>query len=242
MMQLLDDDARSYLVGDQFSSGLEFKVNGGNWFADRFLLLEEMARGKSVLHVGCADHEGLIAEKHRHGAWLHGRLAKVARELYGVDIAPKAIEVVRGLGYGDVYDCDLTEKWPAVLSNKTFDIAVLGEMVEHLDDPIGFLGKLRQNAGGKIGAIVVTVPNAWSLANAVCAIRGVELINTDHRFWFTPFTIAKVLTRAGWRLEEFWLGEPQARGGMRGHMRAWLLQKLLPQFAETIVARAVPLP
>jgi 2-polyprenyl-3-methyl-5-hydroxy-6-metoxy-1,4-benzoquinol methylase len=240
MMRLLDAGAQPYLVGDKFSSGLDFKINDANWCANRFQLLEEAARGKCVLHIGCADHEGLIAEKHSHGAWLHGRLAAVARELYGVDIAPKAIEVARGLGFKDIYECDLTEEWPVVLRNRTFDLAVLGEMVEHLDDPIGFLRKLRLNADGRIGAIIVTVPNAWSAANAAFALRGVEFINTDHRFWFTPFTIAKVLTRAGWRLDKLWLGEPEAHGGLRGRVRAWVLENFLPQFAETIVVRAVP--
>jgi len=42
--------------------------------------------------------------------------------------------------------------------------------------------------------IIITVPSALRFRN----LNGMkECINTDHRYWFTPFTIAKVCIEAG---------------------------------------------
>lgn len=89
------------------------------------------------------------------------------------------------------------------ISNEKWDYLILGEILEHLDDPTLFLKKLKANFKDHCESIVITVPNAFKLVNFRRALRHEELINTDHRFWFTPFTLAKVCASADLSVEEF---------------------------------------
>ncbi len=53
--------------------------------------------------------------------------------------------------------------------------------------------------------IIVTVPNAFKFENFLNAMRDREAINSDHRYWFTVYTIAKVMTLSGITMENFYL-------------------------------------
>lgn len=56
---------------------------------------------------------------------------------------------------------------------------------------------INQNYAEKIDRIVITVPNAFSWTNIKMALKGRECINTDHRYWFSPYTISKIAYNAG---------------------------------------------
>lgn len=43
--------------------------------------------------------------------------------------------------------------------------------------------------------------------------NGIELINTDHKYWFTPFTIGKVLLQAGIKPIELFFANYSGIGG-----------------------------
>lgn len=50
---------------------------------------------------------------------------------------------------------------------------------------------------------MLTVPNALGLIYMSMALNeGCENINSDHKYWFTPYTIQKVLYSAGYETEE----------------------------------------
>ena len=55
---------------------------------------------------------------------------------------------------------------------------------------------------GYSGKYVITVPNALCFTRKAVFMNGFERINTDHRYWFTPYTIAKVMYEAGIMPEE----------------------------------------
>lgn len=242
MLKIISESAKPFLAGDEFSPGEIFEI-GGNFFdGGRVELLEAMARGRAVLHIGCADHAGLIEEKHGRGQWLHGRLGAAASKLTGVDVNADALAVARRMGFEDLWICDVTQPWPDELGEGiSYEIAILGEIVEHLDNPVAFLQSLRTQAKGRIQQLAVTVPNAWSIDNLRSVLKGNEHINTDHRYWFTPFTAAKVLHRAGWQVQELWFCEAgRSDSGVRRRGRAQLLRRK-PQLAETIVAIAEPI-
>ena len=54
-----------------------------------------------------------------------------------------------------------------------------------------------------INRVIITVPNAFSWQNIRSTFLHNELINTDHRYWFIPFTLAKILNLSGFEIEEF---------------------------------------
>ena len=198
----MDAAALKYLRGDAFSNGLEFLLPGTDpegFAVDRLQYLEAACRGKRVLHLGCCDHPPLIRQRIAENRWLHGRLTAVAGRCLGVDIDAEAVAIVRDqLGRADVLCADLSESVPPeVQAGKPWDLLVAGEIVEHLDNPVLFLAGLRQNLKGLCPEIMVTAPNAFRQANFRHVLSDLEHVNTDHRYWFTAFTLAKVLTRAG---------------------------------------------
>jgi hypothetical protein len=197
-MGRFDKSLTGYLEGERFSETLVVRIaDRRRPRQDRLSLLEDMARDRRVVHIGCVDHLEVLEEKMASGTWLHGRLLAASRKCVGIDIDAGAIDRLRELGIPDVVAADVTEALPREVADEGWDLVVLGEVLEHVDDPIGFLRSIRLGFASRATEIVVTVPNALSTVNAIWMIRGRESINSDHRFWFTPYTLAKVFTRAG---------------------------------------------
>ena len=93
-----------------------------------------------------------------------------------------------------------------------------------------FLQRFRENYGDVVEQIVITVPNALRAGNVKGAFRNTETINSDHRFFFTPYTIAKVACDAGFTPEQILMATFTRAG--------WLKTKLLnraPLLAEDII-------
>ncbi|MDN5338800.1 MAG: hypothetical protein PWQ20_1870 [Thermotogaceae bacterium] len=43
----------------------------------------------------------------------------------------------------------------------------------------------------------MTAPNALRYSNFIFAQKNIEVINSDHRYWFTPYTLSKIALMAG---------------------------------------------
>ena len=61
-----------------------------------------------------------------------------------------------------------------------------------------FLHSIRERFKNNVDKIVLTTPNAFRWNNFVNSFRNIEIVNTDHRFWFTPFTLSKIVIDAGY--------------------------------------------
>lgn len=200
------DDARPFLDGDQFSAGHEFRVaEPERAIALRTETLQRIVRGKRIIHVGFADHLPLIEQKLADDRWLHSQLCEAAARCAGVDTNADAIALVeRRFGISDLHHFDANEdKPPDALTSQSWDYLVAADVLEHVDNPVRFLAKLAEKL--PVERIVITVPNAFCLESVRSIFRHSELINTDHRYWFTPYTLAKVGVRAGLEVEEFFL-------------------------------------
>ena len=183
----------------------------------RLEALVEAVKGKSVLHLGCCDHINLIDKKITDGTWLHSLLSKNAKECYGVDINKEAVEYLCSKGYRNIYCADITKEIPPELNGVHFDIIILGEILEHINDPIAFLATLHKTFVFD-HQLIITVPNAFFLENFKNILGHFERINSDHRYWFTPYTIAKICFEAGYwpdSLQFVFRGPPNGYGG--GH-------------------------
>jgi hypothetical protein len=107
---------------------------------------------------------------------------------------------------------------------------VFGEVVEHIPNPVSFLSRFRENYGDVVDQIVITVPNAFRGGNIKGILKNVETINSDHRFFFTPYTIAKVAIDAGYAPVEV----KMATFMRAGKLKSMLLRRL-PLLAEDII-------
>ncbi|GAB6068188.1 methyltransferase domain-containing protein [Methylothermus subterraneus] len=199
-----------YLRGQAFSDSLKIPFLEEQeplppWWLGRTAYLKQVLARRSVIHVGCVDHgPENAAARLAKSTWLHQKLVEVASLCAGVDIDAEGIEyLAQTLGLNEVYCADLAAEDVPALQNRQWDVLLLGEVIEHLDDPVAFLTGIRKRYGSCIGSLLVTVPNAFSWKNFRHALKGEERINTDHRYWFTPYTLAKVLMRAGFAPRAF---------------------------------------
>jgi hypothetical protein len=76
------------------------------------------------------------------------------------------------------------------------DLIIAGEVLEHLTNPGWLLTRLLRQF--PTTPLIVTVPNAFSSAGAKHIARGIENVNIDHVAWYSPTTIATLLTRCGY--------------------------------------------
>jgi len=168
-------------------------------------LLSKLCFDKKIIHVGCVDHNSdLIELKIQKDKWLHAFLDKVATLAIGVDINEEGIKYIsEKYGY-DVKTLDITQP-NEYLKREVFDYILFPDVIEHIGNPVEFLKLVRLSYSDNIKRIILTVPNAFSKINFQNAKNNFEEINTDHRFWFTPFTLAKVLVDAGYTLENFYM-------------------------------------
>jgi len=80
---------------------------------------------------------------------------------------------------------------------KFFDYVLIPDVIEHLADPLGFLTGLRKHYGDSFQKVLLSVPNAFWVMNFRNATKQVEIVNTDHYLWFSPYTVVKYLYNSG---------------------------------------------
>jgi hypothetical protein len=207
-MEQFSNSVIPFLKGEKFSNGLEIKVAKDDRISDlprRLDILGNLAKNRNVIHIGFADHLPLIRKKIEKGTWLHKRLMDSATVCWGIDIDKELVDYVRDeIGIEEVLQCDIVnDAIPNELKGLKWDYMIIGEVLEHIDNPVMFVRAIREKYKGIVGRIIMTVPNAHELLNVRNVFRGIECINTDHRFWFTPYTLAKIGTAAGLTVESF---------------------------------------
>lgn len=181
----------SYLSGRTFSNAGKFQI-GREPLIDRATLITGLARGKRVMHLGCADHLPLIQQKRADGSYLHDQIAEVAQRLVGVDTNAAALDEMRIAGIDDLY---LPEDLPSDLE---LDLVIAPDVIEHVGNVEDFL----KYAGSFGCPVLITTPNALGMENRT-RLRS-EFVNTDHRYWFSPYTLARSLVAAGFTLDKFY--------------------------------------
>jgi len=122
---------------------------------NREQFLKEYVAGKSVLHAGCVDSD-LLEERKESQLFLHDILGQSAGKLVGVDVDRQGIEKMLQLGYRDVFYADL-ESWDYP---GKFDVIVLGEIIEHIDNCGDFLHSVRKFCGPDT-EVIFTSPNNY---------------------------------------------------------------------------------
>lgn len=199
-------DHLPYLRGEKYSSSLKvtFDMDEGDFaYSTRAQMLSDMCRGKELLHVGFVDHtQQTIDDKKNRDKWLHEVLCRVAKRCYGLDIDKAGVDYVKKLGYADVECINILREDSKEVFSQTWDYLLIPDVLEHQDNPVEFLAGFGNRFRGVAGQMVITVPNAFSKNNFKVASRNTEVINSDHRYWFTPYTLVKVIMAAGLHVNE----------------------------------------
>jgi hypothetical protein len=196
----IEPNVLKYLKGEAFQSSLNVEISKEKHrMITRESAITEIIRNTDVIHIGCSDHIQIINDKIKNNLWLHKLITENSKKCIGIDIDKESIEFIRSeLGYQNVfYGNILTDEFKNITETK-WDYAVFGEIVEHLDDPVHFLKVFKTKYGEYVSRFIITVPTVYNKRQFTNMMNYREVINSDHRFWFTPYTISKVLASAGY--------------------------------------------
>lgn len=236
----IDKKALEYLSGVSFHNGLVFQISDYETpffqkVESRISKITDYCKNKKVLHIGCTDHIELITDKMGSGTWLHDILSKESSKCIGIDIDKEAIKHANKYCH-NIFYCDVTSNdIPKEVSEEYWDLVVLGEVIEHIGNPLLFLDAMKKNI--KATKLLITAPNAFRWNNIKNIHKGVECINSDHRFWFTPYTLAKILADAGFNPIWFCFAESFYWSMKRCVMNPihWLHIRRKPTYCDTIL-------
>jgi hypothetical protein len=239
MWKLTSEDI-DYLTSKKFSSGLKIKISQHEKTSQfRMELLEELVNKKKIIHLGCTDHLPLIREKIKKNAWLHKRLINSAKKCLGIDIDKQSIDFIKEeLGYKDVILHDVNkDEIPTIIKNEKWDYMVIGEILEHVDNPVLFLSAIKNRYLDFVEKLIITVPNAFSYNNFKYSFKNMEFINSDHRYWFTPYTLLKVIFNSGMTVKELTLCQNHKFSRNHSKIHKYIIKRY-PLFSDTIVVIA----
>jgi len=166
-------------------------------------LLDAVGSGNHVLDVGCSS------------GYLARPLAARGNTIVGIeldaDAARDAEAYCERVLVGDVETMELP------LERGSFDVVLLGDVIEHLRDPAGALARLRPllRPGGRL---VLSTPNVanWAIRLSLLAGRwrytDRGILDRTHTHLFTRGTLREAIERAGYAVDRIDFSAP-APGG-----------------------------
>jgi SAM-dependent methyltransferase len=157
-------------------------------------MIQMIGKGKRVLEFGCARGE------------MSRLLALEGCNVTGIEIDPDAAEEARK-HCSEVIVADLdARRLVDLLPASSFDVAVFGDVLEHLRDPWQVLEETRIFLGP--GAyVVMSIPNVAHGAVRLALLRGafnyqeLGLLDDTHLRFFTAKTVRELCLRAGFRID-----------------------------------------
>ena len=110
---------------------------------------ERVEKGDRVLDVGCGNGE------------LAWDLVRVGAKVVGVDINPQTLEKARAKLHPDLtfVRADITAELPPGV----FDLIVMSNVLEHIDDRIGLLRKLKDTGASRFLIRVPAFDRSWTV-------------------------------------------------------------------------------
>lgn len=155
--------------------------------------------GRRVLHIGCTNYPNTL---HRltTDKLLHKRIQEVALSVDGIDIDAKGINYMRKAGFSNIYHIDartLTEEHKELAD--TYDVVVLGDVIEHIEDPsvvlTGAISRLNQH-----GYLIISVPNAFYWYAFLRILGKRDIGHPEHVATYTKRNLIELLKRVGLRV------------------------------------------
>ena len=163
---------------------------------DQMEFIEAFAEGRNILDIVILEHEVTQID---FAHWRHGKIKKVAKKAVGIDIVAPAVEELVRRGFDArvidaTGDADLGER---------FDRVFVGDVIEHVNNPVGLLKFARRHLTPG-GLALFTTPNPFFLPFVLQSLRqGVQIPNADHIAWITPPMALELGYRADFPLHEY---------------------------------------
>jgi 2-polyprenyl-3-methyl-5-hydroxy-6-metoxy-1,4-benzoquinol methylase len=174
-------------------SAAEFEVIGlriAQRAAQAFALLGSNVCGR-MLDVGCG--EGFVLSHFRSLGW----------EVAGIDFSRAGVEQMNPdclpfVQQGDVFQLLETQ----ITTGESYNLVWLGNVLEHVLDPVGLLRSLRQLVASE-GLLVITVPNDGNAYHEALLEDGdipdrFWIAIPDHISYFTAESLKNIASATGW--------------------------------------------
>jgi SAM-dependent methyltransferase len=178
-------------------------------------IVRRYCSGKEVLDVGCVQHDVANVSS---DTWLHQAIVDVAKRVVGVDYLPEGVRDLQARGY-EVIHADVNR--PLAI-DQTFDVIVVGNLIEHLSSFEGLLSNITRllRPGGK--ALVSTANPFYTEQYFYSAFKNAIIVNKEHTCWIDPITLDQLARRFGlvtndvlWVKERWRLRDVIADGDVR---------------------------
>jgi hypothetical protein len=204
--------------------------------------IKKTCSGKKVLHLGCTNYP-YTKEAIENNMLLHTELGKTAAELFGFDFDQEGIDILTGLGVNNLYQADL-EKLEEVKLDKTFDVIIAGEIIEHLRNPGLFLQGIQRFMNLDTILVITTVNAFCALRFFIYGLRGKggtnEPVHPDHVAYYSYKTLSLAIKRENLFIKEFYFYDI---GTEHRPFNRWyhnllndLCIKISPQLSDGVIA------
>ncbi len=162
----------------------------------RIRYVQEQCVGRRVLDLGAYDETEVAKPQHTSWQWLHGEIARVASETLGVDASAVLGETGRlETNFGTTILHGTVENLDEIVLAFQPEIIIVGELIEHTADTLGWLTRLSRVAPGV--RFLATTPNATSIINLALAFARRENCHEDHRQIYSFKTLATLSRQLG---------------------------------------------
>ena len=175
----------------KFYGGDSLALQTNESFSDRLLLIERYCKNGKILDIGCAS--GDFVRFAQGQGW----------DAYGVEASSYAADIAINQQGLKVFKGTLED---AHFPDDFFDVVFMGDVLEHMAKPLGFLACARRSlkAGG---LLYVAVPNARSLYYYffMCLSRFTHkdyFVLPHHLLHFSQSSLTRLISSSGFKVEE----------------------------------------
>ncbi len=161
---------------------------------DKFEIIKKYTEGKRVLDCGCVGsaESGVHTPK-----FLHKKLVESSKSVLGIDIAEEGLKKLKEQGY-NVMQGNIEN----ICINQTFDVAVAGDIIEHVSNMGLFLDNVKRHMNAD-GVLIVHTPNPFGITRFYhMLIKKYVEVNPDHVCYYDLMTIKQALKRHGYEVVE----------------------------------------
>lgn len=171
----------------------------------RIKTIARLTEGNRVLDVGPVQPNQTQTAR-VNDWWLHDHLRRNFDTVIGIDKDKSSVEELQKTGLnihaGDIEKIQLDE---------SFDSVVLGELIEHLENPGMAIANVH-NLLADNGALILSTPHPWAITHVIAGWRGSLSPNKDHTTWYGPNTIQQLLESHGFEVESLTYTKPHGTG------------------------------
>jgi len=157
----------------------------------RMDMVLNFCRGQEVLDIGAGEHD---VSFYSEESWEHGRIARVARRAVAAELMPELCAHYNEKGF-DFRHVDATSD---VDLGDRFDRVFIGDVIEHVNDPVALLRFARRHLRPQ-GRILVTTPNPFAPRFRQHRARRrtrYVMANLEHTRWVSISNMHELVWRA----------------------------------------------